>query len=128
MEYGSLINYVCANQSQKELPEDLKIGTGCTELCWSDRHPYEVVEIKKDKKGEVVELVVRGMSHKPGPKHNGTGCNDWILSSDPNGAKANLFFRKATKKRCAGWYEKYENGWGNRFLIGYAEYYYDWSF
>ena len=129
MEYGSLINFVCANQSQKELPADLKIGTGCTELCYSDRNPFEIIRIEKNKKGEVTKLVVREMDHKPGPKHKGIGCNDWILYSNPNGAKTDLLFRKGTEKRAAGWYEKIDKGvWGNRFLIGQAEYYYDWSF
>ena len=128
MEYGSLINLVCANQSQKELPADLKIGTGATELMWSDRNPFEVVAIKKNKKGEVEQLIVRAMDHKPGPNHKGVGCNDWILTSDMDGERVVLRFRKGTKKRAAGWYAKSDNGWGSRFLIGHAEYYYDWSF
>jgi len=129
MKYGSLVNLVCANQTQKELPADLKIGTGCTELLWSDRNPYEVIGIEKNKKDEVTKLTVRAMDHKPGPNHKGVGCNDWILSSDPSGKQVNLFFRKKTKKRAAGWYERRLNkDWGNRFLIGQAEYYYDWSF
>ena len=128
MEYGSLINLVCANQSQKELPADLKIGTGCTELMWSDRNPFEVVAIKKNKKGEVTQLTVRRMDAKPAPTHKGVGYNDWILSSNPRGGTMTLRFRKETKKRAGGWYAKSDYGWGSRFLIGHAEYYYDWSF
>jgi len=129
MEYGSLINLVCANQTQKELPADLKIGTGCTELCYSDRNPYEVVRIEKNKKGEVTKLVVREMDHKAGPNHKGVGYNDWILTSNIDGHRCVLKFRKGTKRRAAGWYAKSHDGtWGNRFLIGHAEYYYDWSF
>lgn len=129
MEYGSLINLVCANQSQKELPADLKIGTGCTELMWSDRNPYEVVAIKKNKKDEVEQLIVRKMDHKAAPNHNGIGYNDWILSSNIDGRRCVLRFRKGTKRRAPGWYAKTDSGdWGNRFLIGHAEYYYDWSF
>ena len=128
MEYGSLINLIESNCSQKELPADLKIGTGATELCWSDRNPFEVVAIEKNKKGEVKQITVRAMNHKPGPKHKGVGYNDWILSSNPNGNEYDLRFRKGTKRRAAGWYAKNENGWGNRFLVGHAEYYYDWSF
>lgn len=129
MEYGSLINHVCSNMNQKELPRDLAIGTGCTELMWSDRNPYEVVGIEKNKHGEVTKLTVRAMDHKAGPNHKGVGCNDWILSSDPKGKQVDLFFRKGTKKRATGWYERGLNKeWGNRFLVGHAEYYYDWSF
>ena len=129
MEYGSLINLVCANQSQAELPADLKVGTGCTELCYSDRNPYEVVRIEKNKKGEITKLTVREMDHKAGPNHKGVGYNDWILSSNPKGVKVDLLFRKGTKRRAAGWYALYsDNHWGNRFAVGYAEYYYDWSF
>ena len=129
MEYGSLINLVCANQSQAELPSDLKIGTGATELMWSDRNPFEVVAIKKNKKGEVERIIVREMSHEPAPDHMGVGDNRWILSSDVDGKRYSLFFRKGTKRRAPGWYAKTDSGnWGNRFLIGHAEYYYDWSF
>lgn len=129
MEYGSLINLVCANQSQKELPADLKIGTGCTELCYSDRNPFEIVRIEKNKKGEVTKLTVREMDHKPGPNHKGVGYNDWILTPNPKGVKVDLLFRKGTKRRAPGWYALYsDNHWGNRFLVGHAEYYYDWSF
>ena len=39
--YGSLNNRL----DEGKTFGDIKVGTGVTEMCWSDRHPYEVVEI-----------------------------------------------------------------------------------
>lgn len=43
--YGSLNNRL----DEGKTFGDIKVGTGVTEMCWSDRHPYEVVEIIDEK-------------------------------------------------------------------------------
>jgi hypothetical protein len=43
--YGSLNNRIDEGKTYGEI----KIGTGVTEMCYSDRHPYEVVEIIDEK-------------------------------------------------------------------------------
>lgn len=50
----------------------ITVGTGMTEYHWSDRTPYEVVEVKDQK-----HVKVRKMDHR----HVGNGCmdNNWEL-------------------------------------------------
>ena len=43
--YGSLNNRIDEGKTYGEI----KIGTGVTEMCYSDRHPYEVVEVIDEK-------------------------------------------------------------------------------
>ena len=43
MTYGTLTNLI---YSENKSPEP-KIGDGATLLCWSDRHAYTIVDVKK---------------------------------------------------------------------------------
>lgn len=43
--YGSLNNRIDEGKTYGEI----KVGTGVTEMCYSDRHPYEVVEVIDEK-------------------------------------------------------------------------------
>ena len=129
MQYGSLINHVCANSTTEftnEMGKHWHIGMGCTELCWSDRHPFRIVEINV-KGGKITSIVVQAMkveADKSKPAQ--MGHQNWVISENPNGAKETLKWRRG--KRHSGWYAKFPSGWGNKFLIGVAEEYYDWSF
>lgn len=40
------------------LDRDIKVGTGATEYCGSDSYAYSVVDWKRNRKGEVVEVTV----------------------------------------------------------------------
>ena len=40
--YGSLTNRLDEGHT---FTDEIKVGTGVTEMCYSDRHPYEVVEV-----------------------------------------------------------------------------------
>lgn len=53
--YGSIENRL----DEGKQFEEIKIGTGVTEMCWSDRYPYEVVEIIDDK-----HILIRACDHK----------------------------------------------------------------
>lgn len=72
--YGSLQNRLAENHVYSD---EITVGTGVTEYGYSDRYPYEVVEVKDQK-----HVVVRGLDHK----HVGKGCMDniWELVSNPN--------------------------------------------
>jgi hypothetical protein len=72
--YGSIQNRL---EENRMYVDDIQIGTGVTEYSWSDRHPYEVVEVKDQKHVKVREL---------GHKHIGDGCmdNNWMLVSNEN--------------------------------------------
>ena len=123
MEYGSLINYVLGNAT---FP-DPEVGMECTMLSWSDRYPFKVVEINRQKNGKIKTVVVQAMKHEADKtKSREMGHQNWIISDDPNGHKMVLKFRNT--KRHYGWYSKSESGWGSKFLMGVAEYHYDWSF
>lgn len=129
MEYGSLVNHVLGNSATEyttEMGKHWKIGLGATMLCWSDRYPYRIVEINV-KGGKITSLVVQAMSYEADPtKDNRVGHDNWIVKENPNGGKVVLKWRKSKN----GWYAKGQDGkgWCERFLIGHAEYHYDWSF
>ena len=130
MEYGSLINYVIGDRSKESFtPNDpcIEPGLECTELCYSDRHPWNVTEVVRDKKGIVKSITVQSCSVTADKtKPAAIGHQDWIIRPNPNGRKVILKWRKSKN----GWYSKgYDGkGWGSRFAMGYAEEYYDWSF
>ena len=69
--YGSINNRL---EENRQFVEEIKVGTGMTEYFWSDRHAYEVVEVKDQK-----HVKVREYDHK----HVGEAyTNDWELISD----------------------------------------------
>ena len=86
--YGSINNRL---EENKMYCNEIEVGTGVTEYYWSDRHPYEVVEVKDQK-----HVKVRALDHK----HVGDGCMDncWELMSNEN----NII--KELTKRGKYWY------------------------
>lgn len=86
--YGSLNNRIEENHM---FCKTIEVGTGMTEYYWSDRHAYEVVEVKDQK-----HVSVREYDHK----HIGDGCmdNNWELISNENKPV------KALTKRGNYWY------------------------
>ena len=73
--YGSLNNRI---EENKMFCDTIEVGTGVTEYSWSDRHPYEVVEVKDQK-----NVAIRGMKHdvRNDGKDN-SYSNTWIPKSD----------------------------------------------
>lgn len=88
--YGSLQNRL---EENRQFVEEIKVGTGMTEYQYSDRHPYEVIEVKDQK-----HVTVRMMDHK----HIGNGCmnNNWELISNPENPEYDMV------KRGNYWYSK----------------------
>jgi hypothetical protein len=86
--YGNLTNRL---EENKMFCEEIKVGTGMTEYYYSDRHPYEVVEVIDQK-----HIKVRKLDHK----HIGEGCmdNNWELISNENNSV------KLLTKRGKYWY------------------------
>lgn len=73
---GSFINQMMANNAS--LPE---VGKGATRLGYSDRHPYEVIEISKDGKTvKLEELNAEWDKSLPG----GEGHQNWKLTPSGN--------------------------------------------
>lgn len=69
--YGNLTNRL---EENRMFCDEIKIGTGVTEYYYSDRHPYEVIEVKDQK-----HIKVRELDHK----HIGESySNNWELISN----------------------------------------------
>ena len=75
--YGSLDNRF---EENRMFTDEIKVGTGMTEYSWSDRHAYEVVEVKDQKHVKVREYDV---------KHIGEAyTNNWeLISNEENPVK-----------------------------------------
>ena len=86
--YGNLTNRL---EENKMFCKEIEVGTGMTEYSYSDRHAYEVVEVKDQK-----HIKVREYDHK----HIGDGCmdNNWELVSNENNSV------KTLTKRGNYWY------------------------
>ena len=86
--YGNLTNRL---EENKMFCDEIKVGTGMTEYSYSDRHPYEVVEVIDQK-----HVKVRKMDHK----HVGNDemDNNWELVSNENNSV------RALTKRGNYWY------------------------
>ena len=69
--YGSLQNRL---EEGHQWVEEIKVGTGITEYQWSDRTPYEVVEVIDQK-----HIAVREMAHELDGEPM---TNSWKLISD----------------------------------------------
>lgn len=69
--YGSLDNRLEENNDKVSI---IEVGTGMTEYSYSDRHPYEVVEVKDQK-----HVTVRGLRHR---LIGEPMSNNWELYSD----------------------------------------------
>lgn len=69
--YGSVQNRI---EENKMFCEEITVGMGVTEYSWSDRHPYEVIEVIDQK-----HVVIRGLDHKPKGE---CYSNEWELISN----------------------------------------------
>lgn len=72
--YGNLTNRL---EENRMFCDEIKVGTGMTEYSYSDRHPWEVIEVVDQK-----HVKVRKMDHK----HVGNSQmdNNWKLVSNEN--------------------------------------------
>ena len=86
--YGSLNNRL---EEGKQFCKEITVGIGVTEYSWSDRHPYEVIEVKDQK-----HITIRKLDHK----HVGENYMDniWELFSNENNPSIPLV------KRGNNWY------------------------
>lgn len=109
-ETGSLINHVLS-VNNGETPV---VGMGVTVLCWSDRYPGTVIEVKTPK------LIVVQMDKAERTDENGQSeTQTWDIQRDENGET--VMFKKLKK----GW-KGVKSGYG--LSLGVRERYYDFSF
>ena len=114
--YGDVVNRILENSRSPE-PE---VGMGVTECLWSDREPYEVVEVTDSR-----HIKVRRMATKIVSGSSYDGSAEYEYSSDPNGYVVSLF-----KKKNGRWVERIgrSESKGSGWFLGRAEKYRDPSF
>lgn len=112
---GSLINRML---EEKFADGEVKVGMGATECCWTDRHAYEVIEVKDEK-----HITVRRLSWE---LEEGTDWTEqkYVFRRNPDNPPIRLY------KTPKGWRERLgRNLLGNNiFIIGVAREYCDPSF
>ena len=115
--YGSLNNRFMENCKGAK-PE---VGMGVTACYWTDRHPYEIIEVKDDR-----HIVIRALNAKRIDDNGFSECQEYEYTSNPNGAVYTLYKNKKGK-----WVRRVgRNGVDDScgWYVGRAEEYYDFSF
>ena len=74
--YGSLTNRI---EEGCQFVNEIKVGTGMTEYMWSDRHPYEVVEVINQE-----DVKVRALDHKRIDNNGMSECQEYEYISNTN--------------------------------------------
>ena len=116
MQYGSLNNLMLTGTKGQPTPE---VGMGATELCWTDRHAYTIVEVINHRRIVVqrdvaVRVDSKGMSDS----------QDYRFEQNPNAKKVTYTLRKNGRWIKEG--ESLKNG--TQIRIGERDEYYDYSF
>lgn len=85
--FGSINNHFSAIGTLGA-PEPI-VGMGCTQLCWTDRHPYTVVVVvtKMVKKMEVIDhIIVQEDKARRTDAYGMSECQSYEFSHDSQGA------------------------------------------
>lgn len=83
--YGSIDNRFDENKYYNNTYNNICVGDYATEYLWSDRHAYEVVEVKDQK-----HIKIRRLDAKNKAAYD----NDWIYTSNPNNPTKDLELTK----------------------------------
>jgi hypothetical protein len=100
------------------ISDNPKLETGVTELCYSDRHAYTIIEIRDPKhitvqRDKATRIDKNGMSES----------QQYEFTPDPQGRCVDLSLRKN-----GNWLQVGMRKGSNVFMIGRREEYYDYSF
>lgn len=127
--YGGLNNRI-AEKMKMPKPE---VGMGVTELCYTDRHPFEVIAILSDKR-----IKVRKMTAERTDTNGISDCQEYRYFPNFDGEIKTLVLRNGKWRDIVKEYDNDENGrlvevetrrlGCNGWLIGRAEKYHDYSF
>lgn len=82
--YGSVTNRLMEN-SKSPVPV---VGMGITQCFHSDRHAFEVIEVKDN-----THITVRRMKATRSDSNGMSDCQDWTLESNPEGTVYHLVYR-----------------------------------
>lgn len=83
--YGSLQNRL---EEGKQFVEEIKVGTGVTEYSWSDRHPYEVIEVIDQK-----HIIIRALNYRRIDDNGMSDAQSYEYISNENNIKYELVLR-----------------------------------
>lgn len=114
MQTGSLVNLVAGRSGNAHGTVEPVVGMGATQLGWTDRHPYTVVEILGPKR-----IRVQADTATRTDKNGMSESQDYTYAPNPDGA---TYILKLLKR---GWQAQ---AGGNVFALGYRQEYYDYSF
>ena len=92
--YGSLQNRL---EEGKNFVGEIKIGTGVTEYGYSDRTPYEVIEVINQK-----HIIIRALDYKRIDNNGMSDAQAYEYTSNVNNIKYELVLRNGT------WFKVYE--------------------
>ena len=115
--YGSLNNRLLEH-SKGNKPE---VGMGVTQTLWSDRHAFEVIEVKDDR-----HITVRQLTAKRVDKNGMSECQDYEFTSDERNPKYRLYKTKKGRWVIRVGTRGVDSSYG--WYIGRASEYYDPSF
>lgn len=114
MRTGSIVNLLM-DQSSQPVP---LVGMGATELGWTDRHAYTVVEVQTPKR-----IVVQADNTKRTDKNGMSEMQVYEYTPNPNAAKEVLTLRKNGR-----WIRQGESSKSTSFALGFRKAYHDFSF
>lgn len=98
------------------------VGEGATEVCWTDRHAYTVIEVSEDGKRCVIQRD-KAIKNFQGM----TDSQDYTYERDENGVKRELVFKWKAWRTDAG--KGYETRYPKiNMQFGRRDEYYDFSF
>ena len=120
-KYGSLQNLVYANARSEDA--DPKVGTGVTEIMYSDRHAYTVVEAP-ERFPVGARIVVQRDKATRTDKNGMSDAQSWRFEQDTEGPRVTLSLRKNGRWVPVG---QGLNS-GGRWLVGVRMEHYDFSF
>lgn len=112
---GSLINHLMSVSPSRTVPE---VGMGATQVCFSDRHAFTVVEVSKSGKRITVQQDKATRTDKNGM----SDCQDYTFEPNPNGSKHTLSLRKNGR-----WIEVGGSQSDFTYSIGHRAEYYDYT-
>ncbi len=112
---GSLVNHLM----DRTIPATPEIGMGVTQLGWSDRHAFTVIDILSPK-----EIVVQRDHAKRVDKNGMSDSQTWEYERNPEGCIYHLTLRKNGNWVQKGSRRKNSDGWA----IGRREEFFDFSF
>lgn len=98
---------------------DPEVGMGATEIMYTDRNPYTIIEVNEKK----TVIVVQQDNAKRSDSNGMSETQSYEYSPNLEARKRVLTLRKTGQ-----WIEKGESLKGSKYLIGHREKYHDFSF